>query len=177
MLSCAIEIAEACGFDRSGRLNMAALEFRPEVRQMCAADRCGGYGKNWGCPPNCPSTEEMNRAVKAYSRGLLVQTVGQLEDDFDYEAMVEAEARHSRSFIHMAACLREQGLEFLPMGAGICRICPKCTCPDAPCRFPQLAYSSMEAYGLWVSDVCEKSGLAYYSGPLTVTYTSCFLFK
>ena len=33
----------------------------------------------------------------------------------------------------------------------------------------------MEAYGLLVSDVCLKSGVKYYYGPKTMTYTSCIL--
>ena len=63
----------------------------------------------------------------------------------------------------------------LPMSAGTCTICSPCACPDAPCRFPDLAIPSMEAYGLWVSKVCEDSGSKYYYGPQTITYTSCIL--
>ena len=35
----------------------------------------------------------------------------------------------------------------------------------------------MEAYGLLVSDVCRRSGLGYYYGTGTMTYTSCVLYK
>lgn len=54
-------------------------------------------------------------------------------------------------------------------------ICSQCTYPDSPSRFPDKAIPSMEAYGLLVSKVCEKSGLPYYYGPKTLTYTSCVL--
>ena len=37
--------------------------------------------------------------------------------------------------------------------------------------------SSMEAYGLFVSDICTRSGLAYNYGPRTMTYTSCVLYN
>ena len=37
--------------------------------------------------------------------------------------------------------------------------------------------SSMEAYGLLVSNVCRSSGLEYYYGPLTLTYSACILTK
>ena len=33
----------------------------------------------------------------------------------------------------------------------------------------------MEAYGLVVSQVCQDSGLPYYYGPRTITYTACVL--
>ena len=35
----------------------------------------------------------------------------------------------------------------------------------------------MEAYGLFVSDMCMRSGLAYNYGPRTMTYTSCVLYN
>ena len=63
----------------------------------------------------------------------------------------------------------------LPLSSGACSLCRKCTYPDRPCRFPGKRLSSMEAYGLLVSDVCQKSGLPYYYGPKTITFTACIL--
>jgi hypothetical protein len=37
--------------------------------------------------------------------------------------------------------------------------------------------SSMEAYGLLVSEVCRASGLPYYYGPKTLTFSACILTK
>ena len=33
----------------------------------------------------------------------------------------------------------------------------------------------MEAYGLVVSDACKKTGLPYYYGPNTMTFTACVM--
>ena len=63
----------------------------------------------------------------------------------------------------------------LALTAGACTLCARCTCPTRPCRYPSKRLTSMEAYGLWVSDICQKSGLAYNYGPQTLTYTSCVL--
>ena len=52
-----------------------------------------------------------------------------------------------------------------------------CTCPDAPCRFPDQAFSSMEAYGMLVMQVCQANHLDYYYGPGKIAYTSCYLLK
>ena len=38
---------ERFGFEEAGALNVEALEFLPEVRQMCAADRCRSFNRNW----------------------------------------------------------------------------------------------------------------------------------
>ena len=67
--------------------------------------------------------------------------------------------------------------EMLPMGSGACMICETCTWPDAPCRFPERMVTSMEAYGLVVSEVCQLADTPYYYGPLTITYSGCVLFK
>lgn len=46
----------------------------------------------------------------------------------------------------------------------------------APCRFPDKACSSMEAYSLLVSEACKVGGLQYYHGKNTLSYTACVLF-
>lgn len=82
---------ERFGFEEAGALNVEALEFLPEVRQMCAADRCRSFNRNWSCPPGCGTLEEIAERVKPYTRGILVQSIGQLEDEFDVETMMETE--------------------------------------------------------------------------------------
>ena len=82
---------ERFGFEEAGALNVEALEFLPEVRQMCAADRCRSFNRNWSCPPGCGTLEEISERVKPYTRGILVQSIGQLEDEFDVETMMETE--------------------------------------------------------------------------------------
>lgn len=170
-------LCEETGFSHWGALNTAALRFRQEVRDMCAAGRCRAYGKCWTCPPYCGTPEDFTARVSGYGRGVLVQTTGVLEDDFDLEGMTAAEALHRERFRKFVRRVREVYPACFPMGAGACTLCDECTCPDAPCRFPELAVSSMEACGLVVSDVCRDSGLGYYYGPGTITYTACVLIR
>ncbi len=170
-----LQMAQECGFSHVGELNTQALEFMPEVRDMCAADRCGKFGTCWTCPPGCGTLDEVAARASKYSRGVLLQTTAQMEDDFDVEAMQQAEQDQKRSFEQFVEQLRREYPDCLPMATGGCTLCPQCTYPDAPCRFPKKAIPSMEAYGLLVSKVCEQSGLPYYYGPLTLTYTSCVL--
>jgi len=165
------------GFSHAGELNVKSLVFMPEVRSMCGAGKCHQYGKNWRCPPGCGSIEEAAERAARYTYGLIVQTTGQMEDDFDYETIQATGAKHKENFDLLVEKLRTRYPDMLPMGAGTCTICEKCTYPDAPCRFPDRSISSMEAYGLWVSKVCELSGIPYNYGKLTLTYTSCYLLK
>ena len=172
-----INEALEAGFTQAGELNCAELEFMPAVRDMCAADLCHSYGKNWTCPPGCGTVEEAAARASKYSKGLLVQTIGKLEDDFDWESIEATSKKHKKNFISFAAVMRARFPGMLPMGAGGCHLCETCTYPDAPCRHPELAMPSMEAYGLFVSKVCMQSGVPYNNGPQTITFTSCFLLE
>lgn len=172
-----IKDALTVGFSQAGELNIKALEFMPEVRDMCSADKCHTYNKNWRCPPACGTIEDAARHASEYSYGILVQTIGQMEDEYDYETIKETGEKHKVNFDILVDKLKSEFDDILPMGAGTCTICETCSYPDAPCRYPEKSISSMEAYGLWVSRVCELSHLPYYNGKDTITYTSCYLLK
>lgn len=173
------DLALECGFSYAAPLSAAVLEFRADVREMCSADRCGSYGRNWCCPPACPDLEQMRKRMQQYDEGVLVQTVVQMEDDFDYESMMEGEKCHKQHFETLTERMRDRfGPDHvLPMGAGTCRRCAQCTYPNEPCRFPEKQIVSMEAYGLLVSQVCQSCGIAYYHGPGTLSYVSCIFLK
>jgi len=168
-------LAEEAGFTHSAPLEIQTLEFMQEIRDMCNAKQCDRYGTSWSCPPACPSLEEMRQRVLSYSEGVLVQTVGDLEDSYDWEGIMEAGARHKDYFGRMWEALKNDHPSVYAMGAGACKLCEKCTYPDAPCRFPDKMSASMEACGLFVSKVCTDNGLAYNYGQDKIAFTSCFL--
>lgn len=167
------------GFTHVVPLNCQTIKLLPEVRQMCEKNTCGKYNQNWCCPPGCGTLAECEEKLCGYSQGILVQTVGELEDSLDGEGMMEAERVHKEHFQLLEETLRKNcpDLDFLPIGAGCCTRCKTCTYPDAPCRFPDQSFASMEAYGMLVTQVCEDNHLPYYYGPNSIAYTSCFLMK
>ena len=166
------EAALATGFTHTAPLDPSTIELKEAVRQMCAA--CSRYDKCWSCPPACGSLEQCRQRIGKFSQGILVQTVGQLEDEFDGEGMMETEATHKENFHRLLETLNRGAL--LPLGAGCCTVCKTCSYPDAPCRFPERMVSSMEAYGMEVAQVCRANNMPYYHGPNTIAYTSCLLF-
>jgi len=167
--------ALAFGFSHAGPLDAATLNPRQEVRDMCAADRCRHYGKSWTCPPGAPSLEDNRALLAQYKTGVLVQTTGTPEDDFDLEGMIEIEREHMRHFRAMHKALRAEFPGMLALGAGACDLCETCTYPGAPCRRPAEAVTSMEAFGLVVSDTCKANSIKYNYGPGTMTFTGCYL--
>ena len=174
----AIALAEEFGFAGRGIFATKDLKFLKEVRDMCKANKCGLYGKTWTCPPACGTLAESRKKARQYNWGIVLQTTAQMEDEFDGEAIEEAQVTQRKRFVEYCARLREAGeKDFLPMGSGGCGQCAKCTYPDEPCRFPEKAFTSIEAYGLLVTDVCCIADTPYYYGKNTVTFTSSVLFK
>ncbi len=163
------------GFSHAAELNASDLVPLSQVRDMCSADKCRSYGKSWSCPPACGSIEHAKHRISEYRRGVIVQTTGDLEDAFDLEAIKRIEARHKKAFLNLARQAKLLYPGCLSLSSGTCSLCRKCTYPDRPCRFPGKMMSSMEAYGLLVSDACLKSGLQYYYGEKTITFTACIL--
>ena len=131
-------LAAEAGFTHSAPLDVSTLELRDEVRAMCSANTCRAYGKNWSCPPACGELEDLRQRFARYSRGILVQTVGEVEDSMDFEGMMEAEAAHKEHFMTLYDRLLETWPGLLALGAGTCTRCRECTYPDAPCRFPDV---------------------------------------
>lgn len=170
-------IAKECGFSHMKMMDPNTIVLREDVRAMCASGNCRRYGKCWSCPPACGSLELCREKVMGFATGLLVQTVGELEDEFDGEGMMEAERIHKARFEQMYEKLRISFPNMLALGAGSCTRCKKCTYPDEPCRFPERMTSSMEAFGMLVQEVCRANDLKYYYGKNTIAYTGCFLLK
>lgn len=170
-------LAQKIGFEHCGALDPATIELKEEVREMCASGKCAMYDRRWSCPPGCGTLDDCRALLTGYTHGILVQSVGELEDSFDIETMMETEATHKERFYAMRKALNEQGAAALAAGAGCCTVCKDCTYPDAPCRFPEEKMSSMEALGMLVVEVCKANGLPYFYGENTIAYTSCFLLK
>ena len=170
-------LAEKSGFTAWAPLDVSTLVVKKEVRDMCADNTCGQYQKRWSCPPGCGTLEECAEKLKKYTHGILVQTCGDVEDGFDIEAMMDIQDDHMSHFREMYAALRASEGDVLGLGAGCCKQCQVCAYPDAPCRFPDKAVASMEAFGLVVLEVCRANGLTYYYGSDKMAYNSCFLLK
>ena len=119
----------------------------------------------------------MFAAFAGYQTALVYQIVDTLEDSYDFEGMMAAGERMNRLTAAVRRKFEELGLKnCLFLGAGGCRICPKCAKQeDKPCRYPDLAMSSLEAYGINVSVLAPQVGMKYINGVNTVTYFGAVL--
>ena len=170
-----LEEAKKLGFDVAVELDAQQLVTREDVRAMCVEDKCGAYNKNWTCPPAIGSVEKCQQQIRQSKNGILLQTVGQMTKSIDSRCYRETEQRHMKNFYALTKAIRNVHPDALCLGAGGCRICKQCAYPE-PCRFPDQAVSSMEGYGLFVTQVCRDAGIPYHHGDRTITYTACVLF-
>jgi predicted metal-binding protein len=172
-----IDIAKGFGFEVAVPMEPKTLNFLVEVRDMCASDKCRSYNRSWSCPPGCGTLEEIAEKCQPYKKGILVQTICNMEDGgFDYEIVTDSGFTHLDRFHAMTEQLNRDKIDFFAMGMGACQYCEECTYPDEPCRAPDFMSPSMEACGILVSEVCTDNNLKYYYGPNIVAYLSCFLF-
>ncbi len=147
-------------------------------REICEKNACGNYGRCWMCPPNVGAAEELIASITDYDYALVYQYVGELEDSFDYEGMQEAK----KAYNSVVKKMREFSLSIdaknvLNLGAGGCGVCESCAQRDGmPCRAPELATPSLEAYCINVSKLAASAGMKYINGANTVTYFGAVLF-
>jgi len=172
-----LDLAKEYGFTKVVEMAVSSVQLNPEVRAMCATNKCKMYDTNWACPPGCGTLAECEAKVAKYKHGILIQTTGELEDSFDFEGMEEIKEKHDLNLKNFVEKLYSLEIDMMPLGDGCCQICKDCTYPDGECRFPKKAFSSMEAFGILVSDFCKSNQVEYYYGPNTLTYVGCVLFN
>ena len=169
-----VQAAIDFGFSKAGGFAVENLKFMPEVREMCN-DSCFFYNRNWQCPPACAPFDELKRRAQQFSTGLLVQTIGEMEDPFDADTMNDTYKQHEDNFREFYNKLKADFPNMLALGADTCKLCKVCTYPDAPCRMPDKVIAPIESYGLIVNDICKIAGVDYNYGKLKIAYTGCYL--
>ena len=76
------KLALGSGFAHAVPLDTTTISLKQEVRDMCK-NGCQQYARRWSCPPGCGSLNELRERICHYKKGILVQTVTELEDEFD----------------------------------------------------------------------------------------------
>lgn len=166
------------GATRSAIIKVTDIQFSDSFRQLCEKNSCGKYKTNWMCPPAVGDFEELRNQVLKFENGLVIQTVYQLEDSFDFEGMMTATTIHEEVFRKILEQIKAGSLldQMLPLNAGVCKYCDSCTYPDRDCLYPDQALASVEAYGIDVTALVTSCGIPYNNGTASVSYVGMILF-
>lgn len=172
------DLALQLGATRSAILPVSEMQFSESFRDLCEMNSCGKYKTNWMCPPAVGPFGELKNQVLAFEKGLVIQTVYQMEDSFDFEGMMNAMAIHEKVFRDIVRHIKTNELldPFFPLNAGVCKFCENCTYPDRDCPYPGEALASVEAYGIDVTALVTACGIPYNNGVASVSYVGMILF-
>ena len=166
------------GAYKAAVIDVEKIPFDEGLRRFCEVNHCGHYGKNYSCPPHIGDVETVIAEAKSYQRAIIYQTVTEIENSYDFEGMMAAAKKHSKVSKLIDAELQKDYSDYLMLTAGGCDVCKVCAVIDnEPCRFPEKAVSSVEAYCIDVSLLDRDCGMKYVNGTNTVTYFGAFLFK
>lgn len=160
-------------------LDTSIIQFHEDFRKACEKNICRKYDTNWMGPPAVGPISELKRRVLRYRHGLLFQSTHSIASNFDMKGMLDGGRAHASIFRNLLGKIRSRYPfeDFLPLDAGCCSVCDRCAYLDAePCRNPDLAVSSVEAYGMNVIALQKSAGVPYYYGKTTVCYVGLILF-
>ena len=127
-----VDMAMASGSTYAATMNPETIPFAPELRFACEQNYCGRYATCWVGPPAIGEVADLMAKVHSFAVALVIQTVGQLEDSYDYEGMMVAKDEHIAVFQNALAKVRAMwpNERLLALDAGCSDLCPECTHPD-----------------------------------------------
>ncbi len=150
------------GFHSAEVTDTEKIVFNAAFRPYCEENLCGQYGANYSCPPDCGSPEEMKERVLKYKNALVVQMNQEITDFNDTAKFKESKRVHNASAIRLLKRLREAGHDCFMVGSSGCNLCNPCKIQEnEPCAFPDLRFSCMSAYCIYVKKLAEDCGMEY----------------
>lgn len=160
-----IHLAIEEGFANAAIVDTKDIVFDPSFRPYCAENLCGQYNANYSCPPDCGSPKEMKARILAHRKALVLQTIWQVKDYSDMPVIKQAKKGHNAAELKVVKALRGAGHSGVIVGASGCALCSPCAQTQGePCKYPDLQYSCMSAYCIFVKKLADRCGMEYDCG-------------
>ena len=172
-----IDCAAREGFAAARVISTDRIVFDPEFRLYCEENLCGQYGINYTCPPDCGSPERMKERILAHKKALVLETVWKFRDYSDKAAFKAGKNHHNTGSLNLVKKFRREGCEGFMVGASGCSLCSPCRLrQNRPCAFPELRYSCMSAYCIYVKKLAETCGMDYSPGDGLISFFGMYVY-
>lgn len=160
-----IELAIREGFANVAIVETKDIVFDPMFRPYCEENLCGQYGVNYSCPPDCGTPKEMKQRILSHKKALVMQSMWQVRDFSDAPVIKQAKKSHNAAELKVVKALRQAGHDGIIVGASGCALCTPCALGQGePCKYPDLRYSCMSAYCIFVKKLADVCGMEYDCG-------------
>jgi len=143
----------------------------PEICQNCQKPYkshpkgCPNFQHNWSCPPHAPTVQETRATLKTYTYFWILIIEYQIPKNKlklikKWKTKKEF-ARITKNLNDFLSYLQSNHREWKIFYCSHCELCEEknysgCTCPSAPCRYPDKIRISPEAAGIQIFDTLLK---------------------
>ena len=172
-----VNCAVAEGFAAAQVVSTDQIVFDSSFRPYCEENLCGQYDANYTCPPHCGSPEVMKQKILAHKKALVLETIWECEDYSDQKAIKAGKQHHNQGSVRLMKKLRQQGCDGFLVGASGCSLCKPCRYAlGEECSFPDLRWSCMSAYCVFVKKLADTCGMEYTPGPGLISFFGMYIF-
>jgi len=178
MLNKIKEYSEKLGIDVCVEIYPESLIPEERIRKYCEENKCGSYGRNYMCPPNAGSLDEIRERLKNYSQGYLFQYSREMDLKKDWKKLIKSKDDFHKMILKIEDYMKKEGIEDVwGLIGGNCGLCETCAIQkDEPCRHPDKARMSLEAIGIDVVGLLDKLELDSHFHSDRITWTGCILY-
>lgn len=174
-----LKLAAEAGFAMAEVIDADQVVMVPEYRKFCEENRCGNYGKNYGCPPACGSVQDMMDRVRGCRRAIVFQSKTPVKDITDGAETKLIKKMHTRMTLKAMELLEKNGMcmDGFPIMAGPCNLCDVCKMPEGkPCPHENLRFSCLSAYCVDAAKLAEACGMELKWNGEEVSFFSLYVF-
>jgi len=157
-------------------IETSQIDFSEKVRTVCEMNDCGMYGKRWVCPPAIGTVADVIQKLKNYPKAFVFSTVAELSDAFYFDASLKSRKMHEDVTYQVKEIFEKTYPDVFVLSTG-CLSCPSCTYPEAPCRHPDRAFSTIESHGIHIMQLAKKLAMDFDFGPQAVVYFSIIFYS
>jgi len=140
-----------------------------QFRRFCEQNLCGQYGANYACPPDCGTPEALHARLLAEQQVIVVETVWEIGDYENRDAIHRAKTSHNASMLRMMRKLRAAGFNGFCAGNNGCPLCDICKCKEQlPCAHPEERIDCLSSYCVDVAELAKRCELDFAWTPETL---------